>query len=82
MYIMANTGNFRGVRALPQRARPFHISLARRQGMLSRRKSRHFLPAGKNFTKWALLFLPVGKPGLQASDFQLPERTLTPAGAA
>ena len=50
--------------------------------MLSRRKSASFLPVGKNFKKVVHPFLAEGKPGLPASDFQLPHRTLTPAGAA
>jgi len=43
---------------------------------------RNFLPAGKDFTKMALNFLPVGNPVLQVSDFQLLDGTLTRARAA
>jgi hypothetical protein len=46
------------------------------------RKLANFLPVGKDFTIPARNFLPVGNAGLQASDFQLPDRALTPAGAA
>jgi hypothetical protein len=42
----------------------------------------NFLPVGKDFTKWARHFLPVGNPGLQVSDFQHTYRTLTQTGAA
>jgi hypothetical protein len=45
------------------------------------RKSAHLQPVGKGFTNPARNFLPAGNAGLQASGFQLPDRTLPPAGA-
>jgi hypothetical protein len=50
--------------------------------MLSMEKLSDFLPAGSNFAKWALLFLPGGKPGSQVADFQCPDYALVAPGAA
>ena len=48
-------------------------SLARRQDMLSTRKSANFLPVGKDFTIPARYFLPVGM-GLQSSPAKATKR--------
>ena len=49
------------------------ISLARRQDMMSIRKSANFLPVGKDFTIPARNFLPVGK-GLRGSPAKVTKR--------
>ncbi len=55
------------------------LSLARRQDMLSTRKSANFLPVGKDFTIPARYFLPVGM-GLQSSPAKV--QNVTMAGRA
>jgi hypothetical protein len=58
------------------------LKLSQRPDALSSGLLPLFLPVGINLTSWALHFLPAGKPGLQASDFQPADRTLTPAAGA
>ena len=70
---------------LARRRRPtqaYSPRLMQSPGVLSREFLPLFLPVGKDFTKWALHFLPVGKPGLQVSDSQHTDRILSQADAA
>ena len=68
--------------AAPFRARPYPPRLSQSPGVLSREFLPNFLPAGKDFTKLARHFLPVGNPRLQVSDFRVTDGTLTQAGGA
>ena len=63
--------------AAPFRARPYPPRLSQSPGVLSREFLPNFLPAGKDFTKWALHFLPVGNPGLRGT-YGEPGATLLP----